>query len=613
MANQKITDLSRLQKLAKSDLLVVVDTSANGISGSPTGETMAIEAGTLAGQLAEIQQGDVGISLPALSDVPNSYSGWSGGYLQINETEDGVVFTDSPGAAELSIPVFDTNGVSNFHVDTNETLHDTYKVGHILTRKNGKYQKATSIFRNTNEEIEQEVVGVIRKLKREIPSDENSTITHINIAFGGHIEFQKADGSATFPVGYNSAGNVVEPTPLIDGKTYFISSDNLLQSDGLLSLSDPANSFSDSITHVSKPMIVATSETSGVLVNYRGLVCESGDEPHKFVLEIIASCTNVKVGDIVRVKRKIRRNQDNSFGISGTNQFGEEFEGIYPAYLDVVPDGEYTLSNARAAYSDTIAEQDKSYYSDVLGMVISSNKDYFQVQTRGMIKFEKPSGLESANGTGAMFKQGYTYYLSGFDPENLNTEFSRPRLAQTIYDYNTTQFTDAGDGSYADADMESVINGENPFRNSTINNPFTRDDSTGNVTVYQKPVFYAVSDNQILLLDHPAYPSPIDQCNAVNPITNETTGCSSKKQEIYLTTLEAPYNSEDANIFLHASFPNALEGDEVVIVHQGWKLNVETNEYEQVDKNYLRQRWYLPINASTKNGKAVWNNITGGI
>ena len=94
-------------------------------------------------------------------------------------------------------------------------------------------------------------------------------------------------------------------------------------------------------------MIVATSETSGVLVNYRGLVCESGDEPHKFVLEIIASCTNVKVGDIVRVKRKIRRNQDNSFGISGTNQFGEEFEGIYPAYLDVVPDGEYTLSNAR--------------------------------------------------------------------------------------------------------------------------------------------------------------------------------------------------------------------------------------------------------------------------
>ena len=52
-----------MQKLAKSDLLVVVDTSANGISGSPTGETMAIEAGTLAGQLAEIQQGDVGISL----------------------------------------------------------------------------------------------------------------------------------------------------------------------------------------------------------------------------------------------------------------------------------------------------------------------------------------------------------------------------------------------------------------------------------------------------------------------------------------------------------------------------------------------------------------------
>ena len=616
MANQKITDLSRLQKLAKGDLLVVVDTSANGVSGSPTGETMAIEAGTLAGQLAEIQQGDVGISLPSLSDVPNSYSGWSGGYLQINETEDGVVFTDSPGAAELSVPIFDENGISNFYIEAGSTVEETYKIGNVLTRKDGKYKKATSIFKNENEEIEEEVVGVIRKIKRETPSDSRSTITHINVAFGGHIEFQNSNGSSAYPVAYNSATNLIEPTPLIDGKTYFVSSDNILAESGLLSLYDPGQSYSDAETHISKPLLVATSETTGVLVNYRGLVCESGDEPHKFVIEVVASCTNVKVGDVMRVKRKIRRNSDNSFGNNLGSAFEEELEDIYPSFLDVAPEGEYALANARAAYSTTenpISEQDLSYYSDVFGIVINATKDYFQIQTSGMIKFERPAGLENANNTGAIFKQGYTYYLDAFDPEFLNTEFSKPRLSQTIYDYNTSQFIEAGNGNYSDVDMASVINGERPFRNVTINNPFSRDDISGNVTVYQKPVFYAVSDTQILILNHPAYPSPVDQCNAVNPIANSTTKCSSKGTEVHLTTNEAPFSNFDANNFLNSTFPNAKEDDVVIITHQGWKLNVDTREYESIEKNYVTQRWYLPADSTTGNATSVWNNITGEV
>jgi len=609
MANQKITDLSRLQKLAKSDLLVVVDTSANGITGSPTGETMAIEAGTLAGQLAEIQQGDVGISLPSLSDVPNSYQGWSGGYLQINETEDGVIFTDSPGAAELSIPIFDENGISNFYVDPESTINETYKVGNVLTRKNNKYQKATSVFRTESEEIEQEVVGIIRKIKREIPSDINSTITHINVAFGGHIEFQNSDGTPAFPVAYNTANNLIEPTALLDGKTYFVSSDNIMEADGLLSLSDPGQSYADAKSHISKPLLVATSESTGVLVNYRGLVCESGDEPHKFVIEVVASCTNVKVGDVMRIKRKIQRNSDNSFGNNLGSSFTEELEGIYPAYLDVVPEGEYTMSNARAAYGN-IAEQDKAYYTDVLGIVIGATRDSFQIQTSGMVKFERPVGLDSANSDGAIFKQGYTYYLNAFDPQSLNTEFSKPRLQQTIYDYTATQFTEAGKGNFADVDMQAIIKGERPFRNTTINNPFKRDAKTGNVVAYQKPIFYAISDTQILLLDHPVYPSPIDQCNASNPILNSTTVCSSKEQTTHLTTTEAPYSNIDGNNFLRSAFPNAREDDVVILTHQGWELDVTTSEYKSKAKSYVTERWYLASDANTGSAIGNWNNIT---
>lgn len=609
MANQKITDLSRLQTLAKSDLLVVVDTSANGITGSPTGETMAIEAGTLAGQLAEIQQGDVGISLPALSDVPNSYQGWSGGYLQINDSEDGVVFTDSPGAAELSIPVYDANGVSNFYISGDSTIDETYKVGNVLTRSNNKYQKATSVYRNENEEIEQEVVGIIRKIKREVPTDQNSTITHINVAFGGHIEFQNSDGTPTFPVSYSSSTNLVEPIPMLDGKTYFVSSDNILDADGLLSLNDPGQSFADAKSHVSKPLIVATSASTGVIVNYRGLVCESGDEPHKFVIEVVASCTNVKVGDIMRVKRKIQRNADNSFGSNLSSEFNEELEGIYPAYLDVVPEGEYTLSNARAVYGE-VSEQDKAYYADVLGIVISANKDTFQIQTEGMVKFERPVGLDSANTDGAMFKQGYTYYLNAFDPQSLNTEFSKPRLQQTLYDYNTTQFSEAGKGNFADSDMKSIVNGERPFRNTTINNPFKRDATTGSVTAYQKPVFYAISDTQILLLNDSVYPSPIDQCNASNPILNSTTKCSSKEQTTHLTTTESPYTNTDGNNFLRSAFPSAQEDDIVIITHQGWELDVNTTTFVEKPKSYITERWYLASDTNTGSAIGNWNNIS---
>ncbi len=625
MANQKITDLNKMQKLSKSDLLLVVDTDASGISGSSTGETMAIEATTLASQLAEIHQGDVGISLPALSDVPNDYSGWGGGYLQINESEDGVSFTDSPGASELSIPAIDSNGISNFYIPEGSTLNDQYKVGYILTRNGNKYRRASSIYKSeeTDAIIDQslmEVVGVIRKIKRQDPSDDSSEITHINIAFGGHVQFEAPDGSPVQPVTQDvMSQGTPQPTPLSDGRTYFLSSDNTDNLDGLLSSTDPASSFSDALSHVSKPVLVATSESSGVLVNYRGLICESGEEPHKFIIEVDASCSNVKVGDILRLKRKIRRNADKTFGTAPTSPFEEVNEGAKPSYLDVVIDGDYIMSNARAAYGDDtnpIPDEDRSYYTDILGIVIVSTPDYFQVQTSGMINFEKPNGIVNSdvkkNRPNAIFKRGYTYYLNSFEPESgQTTSTSQTRLSNTVYDYTSQQYEDAfqdpTSATWADTDMLDVTTGITPFRNVTIHNPFQRDSVTGKVTVYEKPVFYAVSDTQILLLNSPAYPSPIDQCNATNPDPTSSSFCGDANKTTNLTTTDQPYDNVTANKFLKSALPHAQENDYTYITHTGWS---GTDTFIQAPGEFVTKKWYLSADVSALGVYGNWTEVT---
>lgn len=85
MANQKITDLNKLTKLSNDDLFIVVDRDSKATSSSPTGETMGIDAETLAEQLAEVQAGNVGISLRSLSDVPDDYEPFREGYIRIKK------------------------------------------------------------------------------------------------------------------------------------------------------------------------------------------------------------------------------------------------------------------------------------------------------------------------------------------------------------------------------------------------------------------------------------------------------------------------------------------------------------------------------------------------
>ena len=63
---------------------------------------------------------------------------------------------------------------------------------------------------------------------------------------------------------------------------------------------------------VSKPMLIASSKTSGVIVNYRGLVCNSDEQAQKFVVYEPAACNSIKTGDVLRIKRsKVRTEIDN--------------------------------------------------------------------------------------------------------------------------------------------------------------------------------------------------------------------------------------------------------------------------------------------------------------
>jgi hypothetical protein len=138
MANQKITDLNRLNKLEPEDLFIVVDTDSKSNSASPTGETKGISATSLALELTKIANNEVGIDFKNLRDVPDTYEENRGGYIKIRNDGSGIEFTDSPGASEQSF----AGNYLQTHV--NGELQ-TYEVGDILyASSSNKFAKATS-------------------------------------------------------------------------------------------------------------------------------------------------------------------------------------------------------------------------------------------------------------------------------------------------------------------------------------------------------------------------------------------------------------------------------------------------------------------------------------
>ena len=566
MANQKITDLNKHTKLTGEDLFIVVDKDEYGTS--PTGETKAISAKTLAEQLAEIKHSDVGIRFSELADVPNEYIESAGSFVKINDTGDGVDFTESPGHSEITVKyeeLFQS-------IESNQVI--VYRVGDVLMR-----DPATNTYKHASSDNPDsaEVVGVIRKIKKDIEGD----IVQVNIAFGGHVVFEEPVHVEKSQIDNTSA--MATESVLVGGKTYF------LGRIGKLSDYDPSIQVNDSDPHISKPLLVATGPQSGIFVNYRGLLSEKTDEPHKFVVEYSASCSKIKVGDIVRVRRRIKRNVNGKFGSAienADNAFDGMPENIRPAYLDF-ESGESPYVLANSASQDAELAYEDAYACEFIGIVTIASSDYFQIQTSGMITFDMPasvisddnSAIEKSN---AIFKRGYTYYLESFDiTSDQNTNVYTKRLRRTLYDYSTDEINDYYGNSIVDSNIEDVVTGISPFRNTTINNPFARDPETQKVTSYAKPVFYAVSENQILLLNHATYPMPFDACNAVNPIANQP--CKEFTQSKSFTMNES---LGDVNEFLGGKWSDANKGDtadvqlinfsESTIKHQVWK-KVEEN------------------------------------
>ena len=179
MANQKITDLNRLNNLEPEDLFIVVDTDSKSNSASPSGETKGISATSLAVELTKIANEEVGIDFKNLRDVPDTYEDNRGGYIKIKNDGTGIEFTDSPGASEQAF--------SGTHLQTHVNGElQTYAVGDILYASNSdKFSKASCVVEN-----EAEAVGIIRKIKyADNNTQTNQAIEKFSLVFNGFISW----------------------------------------------------------------------------------------------------------------------------------------------------------------------------------------------------------------------------------------------------------------------------------------------------------------------------------------------------------------------------------------------------------------------------------------
>lgn len=588
MANQKITDLNKLHQLDNSDLFIVVDRDSKSNSTSPTGETKGISAGSLATELTRIANQEVGIDFKNLRDVPNSYEDHLGGFIRIKTDGSGVEFTDSPGASEQSFP----GSALESHVNG---VVQTYNVGDLLiVSGTHKFQKASCLSPESAE-----VIGIIKKIKYKLPSANQLTseiIEKINIVFNGMVSWDWSDDQIGGPLTIEKKSadptestftKLYENQLLIPGKTYF------LGKSGTLIDFEPTEE-SDLSNAVSKPVLIASSPTSGIMVNYRGLVCNSDEQANKFIIYEPAACNSIKTGDVLRIKRrKVRQEIDN---LSHTSTYAENLleETILPPFLERESGTtEYALCNSasqlKALDANSPAEDD-NYGCDMLGIVINATNDFFEIQTSGLVEFQPPeyevSSTDDSNTTqplDSLFVQGYTYYIESFPiNDDQQADTNKPtELRNSIYDYSPEEIGEAlqleQNGQPTNpliaTKLRPSLNGTSPFRNTTNVDPFKRDSVTGKVISYSKPAFYAVSPTKILILDQSAYPNPKDSCNAIDP-TSGSPCASYDVRDIKnfsinrTTTFDSQTQLESfSNDFLKAAWFSANINDKAFITY----------------------------------------------
>tara|TARA_A100001037_G_scaffold290243_1_gene302834 strand:- start:3284 stop:4924 length:1641 start_codon:yes stop_codon:yes gene_type:complete len=465
MANQKITDLDQVnlpEDLSAEDVFVVVDASS---PASPSGETKGITAQTLASALTKLSAGLIGADFINLRDTPNEYTyDNNGNFIKVkvttNETGDlvgSLDFVDSPGASEQTFPY-----VGNFETDDPNTtdIDEGYFFPGALVRRtvNGKFSLA-----HATDDAKAECIGIIKKIKK----DDNGDIVSITIVFGGYVEFVP-ETQEGLEVITSTSGLYTKTTSLENGVVYF------LGNNGRLINTDPSLTDGDGNPAVSKPVLIGAGGMNGIFVNYRGMWQPEDEEGSKFIIERDATCSDLEVGDIIRVKEG-----------SG----GEEF----------------VLSSAEDF--DT---------SDVLGIVVSASPEHFVVQTNGMVTLDMPPQEGAWLGSDLHLIPGRQYYLDDIDP-NLNGGNNPLRLS-------LNQWSLLDEEQRVAMRQKEPVESEHglspkfgtPFRNSRPTDPATplilKDDASGMYETFSRPVFYAITTNRLLITNHRTMPNPDLEC-----------------------------------------------------------------------------------------------------
>jgi len=586
MANQKITDLNRLNKLEPDDLFIVVDTDSKSNSASPTGETKGISATSLALELTKIANNEVGIDFKNLRDVPDTYEDNRGGYIKIRNDGTGIEFTDSPGASEQSFP----GNYLQTHV--NGELQ-TYEVGDILYASSShKFAKASSSSLD-----EAEAVGIIRKVTlTENSTQTNPLIEKFSLVFNGFISWEWNEETIGGPLSIEK--RPIDPNDtqmtriyknqlLIPGLTYF------LGTRGTLIEFDPSDFLQDTVV-VSKPMLIASTKTSGVLVNYRGLVCNSDEQASKFVVYEPSACNSIKTGDVLRIKRSSVRTKIDNFTTTSTYDTSLIEESVLPNFLGRESGTtQYALCNSAAQMKltgDNAPVEDDNYGCDMLGIVINSTSDFFEIQTSGMVEFEPPSyearlTPENSNGTNVtrtetyvldqLFLTGYTYYIESFpiNADQLAATNQTTELRNSIYDYSAEEIGGyiMKENTLITTKLKPLMNGTSPFRNTSAISPFSRSHTSGQVLAYAKPAFYAVSPTKILILNQQAYPNPKDVCNSIDPTSGSPCTPHRQRHEQSFTVNRSRLFTGQTELesfsskFLNVAWPSASTHDKSII------------------------------------------------
>ena len=134
-------------------------------------------------------------------------------------------------------------------------------------------------------------------------------------------------------------------------------------------------------------------------MNYRGLVCSSDEQSNKFVIYEPSACNSIKTGDVLRIKRNKVRTQIDNFTL--TSEYDESLlsENVLPNFLGRESGTtNYALCNSASQQKTTSTTEiqdppveDDNYGCDMLGIVINSTSDFFEIQTSGMVEFDLPT------------------------------------------------------------------------------------------------------------------------------------------------------------------------------------------------------------------------------